>query len=58
MLKKIAQSGLSYEHLKIAYERGGPEGIENILSETNSDGVVRVTKTKSVFLKIITHFSK
>lgn len=58
MLKKIAQSGLSYEHLKIAYERGGPEGIENILSETNSDGVVRVTKTKSVFLKIITHFSE
>lgn len=59
MLKKIAQSGLSYEHLKIAYERG-PEGIENILSETNSDGVVRVTKTKKnlFFLKIITHFSK
>lgn len=50
MLRKIAQSGLSYRHLKMAYERGGPEGLENILSETNSDGIVRVTK-------IINHFS-
>lgn len=46
---KIAQFGLSHQHLKIAFERGGPEGIENILSETNSEGVVRVTKTKFGF---------
>lgn len=57
MLKKIALSGLSYQHLKMAFERGGQEGIENILSETNNNGVVRVTKTKSVFAKIIAHFS-
>lgn len=56
MLKNIAQSGLSYQHLKMAYERGGPEGLENILSETNSDGIIRVTKTRSIFSKIINHF--
>lgn len=57
MLRKIAQSGLSYQHLKMAYERGGPEGLENTLSETNSDGILRVAKTRSIFSKIINHFS-
>lgn len=31
ILRKIAHSGLIYEHLKLAFERGRPEGIENIL---------------------------
>lgn len=56
MLRKIAQSGLSYQHLKMAYERGGPEGLENTLSETNSDGILRVAITRSIFSKIINHF--
>ncbi|XP_061173390.1 uncharacterized protein LOC133182560 [Saccostrea echinata] len=34
----IAQSGLAFSHLKLAFDRGGAEGLENILSEKQSDG--------------------
>ena len=37
MLKKISSSGLLYDHLKLACERGGLEGIEKILGE-KTDG--------------------
>lgn len=57
MLRKIAHSGLKYEHLKLAFERGGAEGIENILGEKNDSGKVRVTRTKSVIGKIVDHFN-
>lgn len=57
MLKQIAHSGLKYEHLKLAFERGGAEGIENILGEKNDSGKVRVTRTKSVIGKSVDHFN-
>lgn len=38
ILRKIAHSGLIYEHLKLAFERGRPEGIENILGGKNDSG--------------------
>jgi hypothetical protein len=57
MIKKIAQSGLGYHHLKLAFDRGGAEGLENILSEKQTDGNVRVTKNKSIIAKIVNHFS-
>lgn len=38
IFRNIAHSGLIYEHLKLAFERGRPEGIENILGEKNDSG--------------------
>lgn len=46
-------SGLSYQHLKLACERGGAEGIQKILSEKTSSGTVSVTKNKSIIEKNI-----
>lgn len=57
MLRKIAHSGLIYEHLKLAFERGRAEEIENILGEKNDSGKARVTRTKSVIGKIVDHFN-
>lgn len=57
MLRKIAHSGLTYEHLKLAFERGGAEGIENMLGEKNDSGKVRGTRTKSVIRKIVDLFN-
>lgn len=58
MIRKIAQSGLAYCHLKLASNRGGLEGIENVISEKQSDGNVRNTnKNKSIISKLATHFS-
>ena len=45
MLKKISHSGLNYYHLQLAFQRGGAEGIGNILGEKNDDVHVRVTRT-------------
>ena len=30
MIKKIANSGLAYSHLKLAFDRGGAEGLEGV----------------------------
>lgn len=50
-------SGFSYQHLKLACERGGAEGIQKILSEKTSSGTVSVTKNKSIIEKIFSHFN-
>ena len=39
------------------FQRGGAEGIGNILGEKNDDGQVRATRTKSVIAKIVDHFN-
>lgn len=57
MLRKIAHSGLKYEHWKLSFVRGGAEGIETILGEKNDNGKVRVTRTKSVIGKIVDYFN-
>jgi DNA polymerase III epsilon subunit-like protein len=56
MLKKIARSGLTYNHLKLALERGGAEGLKSILGEQTESGSVRVTKNKTIVTKIYDHF--
>lgn len=61
MLKIFSMSGLSYQHLKLACERGrggGAEGYQKILSEKkNRSGTIRVTKNKSIIEKIFSHFN-
>ena len=43
MIKKIANSGLAYSHLKLSFDKGGG-GLEGVLSEKQQDGNARVTK--------------
>ncbi|CAG2191646.1 unnamed protein product [Mytilus edulis] len=45
MTKKMAKSGLNIQHLKLAFRRGGVDGVCNVMSEENN-GKVRVTKNK------------
>ena len=52
MLKKIAKSGLSYDHLKLATERGGMEGLENVLGEKMDNGSLRTELLLGKFLII------
>lgn len=58
MMKKIAQSGLAYLHLKLAFDRGGMKGLENVLSKKQAEGKIRVTKNKSINTKLAIHFSE
>lgn len=49
-------SGLSYDHLRLAIERGGADGLKMVLGENTEQGNVRVTKNKTVVGKIYDHF--
>lgn len=51
-------SGLSYDHLRLAIERGGADGLKMVLGEKIEQGNVRVTKNKTVVGKIMITFAK
>ena len=51
MAEKVSASGLTLEHLQLAYSRGGLAAISNVLKE-KFDGRVRVTRNKRVFVVI------
>ena len=56
--KKLTNSGLAYNHLKLAFDGGGgAESLESVLSEKQQDGDARVTKNKSFITKLYSHFS-
>ena len=55
MASKIAKSGLNYEHLKIAFERSGYDGLAAVLGE-KVNGVV--TKHGKITQKIFEHFTQ
>ena len=55
MAEKVANSGLRPEYLKLAFRRGGSDGVCAILSERTSSRKVRVTNCQRVFDKIV-HF--
>ena len=56
MAMKAARSGLKYEHLQLAFTRGGADGLRNLLTE-KSGGKPRVTVQTIVLDRIISHFS-
>ena len=58
MLDKIAASGLTYQHLHLAFQRGGSEGLRNLLREPNAAGKARVTTCSRVLDLICKHFNK
>ena len=57
MASKISKSGLNYEHLKMAFDRNGYDGLAAVLGE-KVNGVVRVTKQGKIIQKISDHFSQ
>ena len=57
MASKIGRAGLTYDHLKLAYNRNGMDGLSALLSE-KVNGVVRVTKHPPVIQRIFQHFSQ
>ncbi|WAR22850.1 hypothetical protein MAR_036519 [Mya arenaria] len=56
MANKIANRGLSYEHLQLAHNRNSECGISLLLSE-NQNNKARVTKNKAMINKIKQHFT-
>ena len=56
MAGKIAGTGLSMNHLELAYMRDGSDGLEALLTEC-VDGKPRVTRNKKILAKIISFFS-
>lgn len=54
MAQKMAGSNLNYHHLKLAFQRGGMEGIKCLLAEKNSNTLkARVTISKKIVTKLI-----
>ena len=54
---KIAGSGLKLQHLKLAFQRGGKEGLKSVLSEM-INGKARVTSSSRIITQINTYFEK
>ena len=57
MASKIAKSSLNYEHLKMAFERSGFDGLAAVFGE-KVNGVARVTKHGKIIQKIFEHFTQ
>ncbi|CAC5391441.1 unnamed protein product [Mytilus coruscus] len=49
MTKRMAKSGLNIQHLKLAFRRGGVDGVYNVMSE-EINGKVRVTKNRKILV--------
>ena len=47
----------NYEHLKVAFERNGFDGLMGVLGE-KVEGTVQVTKQSKIVQKIFDHFSQ
>ena len=56
MASKMAGSGLTLQHLKLAYRRGKEAGVENILKE-KFHGKPRVTAEKKILGRIASYIS-
>ena len=56
MAEKAASSCLTYQHLPLVFERDGEFGLNTLLSE-KFNGVVRVTKRKTIITQLINYFN-
>jgi len=56
MATKIADSGLGFQHLQLAFQRGGEDGLELVLKE-KFHGKVRVTANRRILLNIVNYFT-
>ena len=57
MIKKIADSGITYHQLELVFSRGGDRGLRSFLSE-NVGGKARVTRNNRVIDAMVGHFSE
>ena len=57
MATKIAKAGLNFDHLKLAFEQKGFDGLYSILSE-KVNGVPRVTKHVPVIQRMCDYFAQ
>lgn len=57
MAEKVSASGLTLEHLQLAYSRGGVDAISNVLIE-KFDGRARVTSNKRVIRVFVVTFRR
>ncbi|XP_065194251.1 uncharacterized protein LOC135825567 [Sycon ciliatum] len=55
MAKKIANSGIRYSHLVLAFDRNRGTGIQTLLQERDGNGRVRVTKSSAIAKRIADH---
>ncbi len=53
---KIGESGLALKHLELSFKRGGFEGLRVLLSELNSMGKPRDTRSKMIIENIAAYF--
>ena len=56
MAKNIAASGLSYEHLRLAFSQDCHSGLALLLREKRTDGKPRVTARKKIADALEAHF--
>ena len=54
-MAEVSASGLTLEHLQLAYSRGGVDAISNVLIE-KFNGRARVTSNKRVIKSICSYF--
>ena len=54
---KIAESGLGLQHLQLAFQRGGTDGLELVLKE-KFHGKVRVTANRRILSNIVSYFNE
>ena len=55
MADKMASSGLSMDHLKLAYSRNGEDGIKSLFMDKDSNARVRVTNSKKIIEAVLAH---
>ena len=55
-MKKNASSGLKFDHMKLAYMRGGAEGVRGVMSE-KFNGRPRVTSNKRILKSVSDYFA-
>ena len=56
MMVRIAASGLAYDHLRLGFDRGGGDGLRNVLKELYQ-GRPRVTSCQRVLKALVDHFT-
>ena len=52
MATKLRDSSLTHEHLELAYERDGFDGLYYLFSEKDNMGNTRVTESKKYYSEI------
>lgn len=56
MAEKMADSGISLDHLQHSFKMGGTDGLISILSD-RVNGKARVTKNKRIISQLINYFT-